>query len=95
MLEVRFIKSTKELTGWWGSRFGNHPAKLKNRPDEAMVTLNIGIPEKPLGAYLIQNPDTNPMLIPNPSYVEPPAPRDVEKEVDDLKKRLEKLEKPR
>ncbi len=46
MLEIRYNKTTKELTGWWGDRHGNYEVKLKNRPDEAMVLLDIPIPDK-------------------------------------------------
>jgi len=44
MLEVRYNKSTKFVTGWWGSRLGNHTKKLKSRPDEELVVIDVGIP---------------------------------------------------
>lgn len=87
MLEIRYNTTTKELTGWWGNRHGNHEVKLKNRPNEVMVELDIGIPDKPLGAWLLDNGK----LIPNPSYVEPEPPRDLAKEIDELKADIEKL----
>ena len=70
MLEIRYNKNTKELTGWWGNRFGNHEVKLKNRPDEVIIELDIPIPDKPLRAWLYD--ETTQALIPNLAYVEPP-----------------------
>lgn len=67
MLEIRYNKNTGELTGWWGNRFGNKKAKLKNRPDEAIVMLDIPIPDKPLEAWLFD--EATQVLIPNPDYV--------------------------
>lgn len=69
MLEIRYDTITKELTGWWASRFGNHEAKLRDRPDEAIVALDIGIPEKPLEAWLYD--EAGESLQPNPDYIEP------------------------
>lgn len=73
MLEIRYNTITRELTGWWGSRFGNHEVKLKNRPNESIVTLDIPIPEKPLGAYLMMADLTG--LEDNPNYMPPEPPR--------------------
>jgi len=87
MIEIRYNKNTRKLTGWWGSRFGNHEVKLKNRPDEAMAMLDIPIPDKPLGAWLF---DSN-KLIPNPDYVEPEPVRDLEAEIDELRARVEEI----
>ena len=81
MLEIRYNKNTKELTGWWGSRFGNWDIKLKNRPDEAMAEFDIPIPDKPLGAWLCDGMK----LAPDPSYTEPLPPRDYLAEIDKLK----------
>lgn len=86
MLEIRYSKTTKELTGWWGSRHGNHEVKLRNRPNEAMALLDIPIPDKELGAWLFDGDN----LIPNPNYIEPEPPRDLRAEMDDLKARLDK-----
>lgn len=72
MLEVRYNTETKEITGWWGSRFGNHDVKLKNRPDEVIVMLDIPIPDRPLEAYLYD--EVTQSLIANPEYVGPPPP---------------------
>ena len=88
MLEIRYNKTTKELTGWWGNRHGNHDIKLKNRPNELMAMLNIPIPDKPLDAWLRNGKK----LIPNPNYTEPEPPRDLLAEIDDLKTRLERVE---
>ena len=87
MLEIRYNKSTQELTGWWGDRYGNHEVKLRNRPDEAMAMLDISIPDGPLAAWLF-DVDT---LIPNPAYVEPPPPRNLLAEIYKLKDRLDKV----
>ncbi len=89
MLEVRYNETTKELTGWWGDRHGNHEVKLKNRPSEKMAMLDIDIPEKDLSALLFDGTK----LIPNPAHVEPPPPRDLLAEIDELKARLDKITK--
>lgn len=73
MLEIRYNKVTKEITGWWGSRFGNHEVKLKNRPNEAMAILDIPVPSQPLDAWLYD--ETTQSLVTNPSYSEPDPPR--------------------
>lgn len=85
MLEIRYNKSTKELTGWWGNRYGNHKVKLRYRPDEAMTMLDIHIPDKPLGAWLYDGKK----LVPNPDYVELEPPRDLVAGIDNLKARLD------
>ncbi len=84
MLEIRYNKITKELTGWWGNRHGNHEVNLKNRPDESIALLDIPIPDKDLSAWLFDGDK----LIPNPSYVEPEPPRNLLAEIDELKARL-------
>ena len=89
MLEIRYNKTTKELTGWWGNRYGNHGVKLKSRPNEAMAVLDIGIPDKDLSAWLL---DGN-KLIPNPAYVEPEPPRDLLAEIDGLRADIKELKK--
>ncbi len=89
MLEIRYNKTTKELTGWWGDRHGNHEVKLKNRPNEAIAILDIPVPVKPLDVLLF---DTD-KLIPNPAYTEPEPPRDLLAEIDELKARLGKITK--
>lgn len=90
MLEIRYNKNTKTLTGWWGSRFGDHKVKLKNRPDEAIAELDIPIPSKALDAWLYD--EVTQSLLPNPDYVEPEPPRDLAAEIDQLKARIELLE---
>ena len=89
MLEVRYNTQTGEVTGWWGNRWGNEEAKLKNRPDEAIAMLDIGISDKPLNAWLSDGKK----LSPNPDYVEPPPSRDLLVEIDELKARLDKITK--
>lgn len=90
MLEIRYSTITKELTGWWGNRHGNHKIKLKNRPDEAIVMLDIPIPDKPLGAWLYDKATES--LVPNPDYIEPTPPRDLAAEVGNHEKRIKKIE---
>ena len=90
MLEIRYNKLTKELTGWWAGRHGNHDVKLKNRPNEKIVLLDIPVPDKPLGARLFDGDK----LIPNPDYVEPVPPRDLEAEIDELRAEIGELRKP-
>ena len=87
MLEIRYKKVTKELTGWWFNRRGKHKAKLKNRPNQAIATLDIPVPDKPLGAWLFDGDK----LIPNPDYIEPEPPRDLATEIDELKAEVELL----
>ena len=87
MLEIRYNKLTKELTGWWASRHGNHDVKLKNRPGEKMAVLDVPIPDKPLGAWLFDKGK----LTPNPGYVESEPPRDLEAEIDELRAEIEEL----
>ncbi len=84
MIEIRYNKTTKELTGWWATRHGNHDAKLRNRPDEKMALLNISIPDKPSGAWLFDRGK----LIDKPAYVEPEPPRDLEAEIDQLRAQI-------
>ena len=84
MLEVRYNTITKEVTGWWGNRHGNHEVKLKNRPDEAIVLLNIPIPHQPIKAHLL---DSDKLAI-KPNYIEPLTPRDLQSEIDELKAKL-------
>lgn len=91
MLEIRYNKTTKELTGLWGNRYGNHEVKLKNRPNEAMAMLDIPIPDKPLGDWLYDEGTKS--LVPNPDYVEPEPSRDLVAEIDDLKARIFEIEK--
>lgn len=73
MLEVRYNTVTKEITGWWGDRFGNHEVKLKDRPNEAIVMLNIPVPAQSSEALLYD--EVTQTLIPNPSYRFPEPPR--------------------
>ena len=91
MLEVRYNKDTKEITGWWGSRFGNKEIKLKNRPSEAIVTLDIGVPETDLTAWLYDKGTKS--LIPNPSYTEPKPEWNLYAEVDELEAEVTKIKK--
>ncbi len=85
MLEVRYITATGEVTGWCGDKkqFGN----LKDRGNEAIIVFDISVPSLPLDACLIQSNK----LIANPSYIEPPPPRDLLVEIDELKARLDSL----
>lgn len=87
MLEVRYNIRTKEVTGWWGNRHGDHHAKLRNRLWDAIVMLDIPIPDKLPEAWLCDGK----ALIPNPSYIEPPPPRDLASEIDDLKAEVDIL----
>ncbi|GAG87228.1 unnamed protein product [marine sediment metagenome] len=87
MLEIRYNTITKEVTGWWGDRHGNHEVKLKDRPNEAMAMLDIGIPNKPLAAWLYDGKK----LVPNPDYIEPKPPRDLATEIDDLRAEIQEL----
>ena len=89
MLEIRYNIQTKEVTGWWGNRHGNHHAKLKNRLWDAMVMLDIPIPDKPPEAWLYDEGTQS--LVPNPNYVEPKPPRDLLVEIDELRAEIDVL----
>ncbi len=89
MLEIRYNTTTGKLTGWWGSRFGNEEIKLKDRPEEAIVILDISIPDKPLGAWLYD--ETTNSLKANPDYVEPEQARNLAAEIDELKAEIKAL----
>lgn len=91
MLEVRYNKQTKKVTGWWGNRHGNHDIKLKNRPDEEIIYLDINVPDKPIEAWLMKANLSG--LETNPAFIEPVLPQDLRVEIDDLKVRVESLEK--
>lgn len=90
MLEIRYNKTTKEITGWCGdeTQFGNLD---RGRSEEAVIILNIPIPSLSCEAYLLVNPDTVPKLVDNPNYVEPPPLGDLTAEIDELKAEIEKL----
>lgn len=90
MIEIRYNTSTKEPTGCCGdeTQFGNLD---RERPREAIVIVDIPLPEKTIFAYLYDEATQN--LIDNPDYVEPLPPRDLAAEIDELKAKVEKLEK--
>jgi len=84
-MEVRYNLITKEVTGWWTSRNNSLEAKLKNRPDEAIIELDIEPPPKSLRAYLCDGEK----LTPSSAYIEPVK---VDK-MAELEDRLAALEK--
>ena len=90
MLEIRYNNNTKELTGWWGNRHGNHDVKLRKRPNEKIALLDIPISDKPLEAWLCDGKK----LMPNPDYVEAEPPRDLEAEIDELRAEIGELRNP-
>lgn len=90
MLEIRYDVNTKVLTGWWADRHVGGEIKLKNRPEERIILLDIPIPDKPLDAWLFDNASKS--LMPNPNYTEPIPKRDLAAEMDDLRTRVKKLE---
>ena len=92
MLEVRYNKTTKKVTGWWGriSSQGNHEVKLKNRPNEAIIMLDIPVPNKELTAWLYDEATLS--LVPNPAYSKPEPSRDLFAEIDELKARIDRLD---
>lgn len=90
MLEVRYNTDTKELTGWSGDpeQFG-----ILNRgwDNEAIVILDIPIPDKPLEALLFD--ETTQTLVDNPDYVEPePLFFDPENPAFGVEQRLSRVE---
>lgn len=90
MLEVKYKKNTGVIMAWAGSpeHIGGH---YKPKASEAVVVLDIPNPEKPSSAYLVD--EATQSLIDNPDYTEPKPPRDPLAEIDELKTRVEKLEK--
>lgn len=90
MLEVKYIQETGVITAWAGSpeHTGGH---YEPEAREAVAVLDIPAPEKPCSAYLFHFGTQS--LIDNPDYVEPEPPRDPLTEIDNLKARVEKLEK--
>jgi len=86
MLEVRYNKDTKEVTGWCGDpkEFGN----LKKRGGvEEVVLLDIPIPNNLCIAYLYD--EATRTLKDNPDYVQATI-RNPLAEIDDLKARMER-----
>lgn len=79
MLEIRYNKSTRLLTGWCADsrQFGN----LADRGNEGITILDIPIPDKKIGAWLFDGQK----LIPNPDYAEPLPPRNLEQEIDAMR----------
>ncbi len=45
MLQIRYNKITGTVTGWWTDRPGNTEGKLKNRPQEVLVDLDMEAPK--------------------------------------------------
>ena len=93
MLEIRYNTITKGVTGWWGNRWGNEDVKLRDRPNEAIVMLDIPIPNKPLDAWLYD--EATKSLIPNPDYTKPEPPMDYNAKVTELEARIIELEAKR
>ena len=88
MLEIRYNTDDKRVTAWRGNpkRFGNLD---RDRPEGAIIVLDIPLPEKNCTAYLYD--EATRALTLNPNYVEPEPPRDPLAEIDELKAEIEKL----
>lgn len=88
MLEIRYNKTTKKVSGWCGdeAQFG----LLKDRAGEKKVIIDVPIPPKNCTAYLYD--PIGKILIDNPDFVGPKPPRNLAAEIDDLKARLTALE---
>ena len=84
MLEVTYNIATKTLRAWNGD-----PSSFRNiaREGEAVVVLDIPVPDKLITAYLYNEATRS--LIPNPNYAEPEPARDLLDEIDELKARLD------
>ena len=87
MLEIRYIKTTKELTGWCGDehQIGNLD---RDRSEEAITILDIPVPPLGLKAYLCDGET----LVDNPDYIPPEPPRQFAEEIDTLADRISSLE---
>ena len=86
MLEVKYNKYTKEVTGWCGDtkQFGY----LKPDNNEKVVILDIPLPDKPPCAVLFSKNK----LILNPDYVEPEPAINIPDKIKELEARVKKLE---
>lgn len=62
--------------------------KLRDRPDEVLVLLDIPIPGKRPEAWLCDGKT----LVPNPDYVEPEPLRDLQSEIDSMRLELDMLQ---
>lgn len=91
MLKIRYIKATEQVTGWNGDPSQHKYLKVRIGRGEAVVILDIPIPNKPLNALLYD--EATQSLVPNPAYVEPEPPRDLAAEIDTLKAEIEILKK--
>lgn len=87
MLEIRYNKKTKEVTGWCGDPSQWH--HLDRGRDETIVYPNIAIPEKSCLAYLYN--ETSQALVANPGYIVS-VKREPLVEIDTLKARVKTLE---
>ena len=89
MLEVRYNTDTKQLTAWCGDpdSFGNLD---RGRGEEAIVVLDIPIPDKPMEALLYD--EATQTLIDNPDYVEPEPPLVFEPPETGMPEKIEYIE---
>lgn len=87
MLEVRYNKDTKKVTAWCGD-----PKQFNIMGCwhyEAIVIVDISIPEKSCLAYLFD--ETTQTLIADSDYVEPKPIRNPLVEIDELKAKYDEL----
>lgn len=88
MLEIRYNKTTKELTAWCGDPKQFNVMGCWHY--EAIVIIDSPIPDKPMEALLYD--EATQSLINNPDYVEPEPPKDLATRVSELEGKVETLE---
>lgn len=85
MLEVRYIEATGVITGWAGSP-GHEGGHLRAKSGEKIIVIDCPTPKYPPDHYLI--------VAGQLELINPPTPaRDLVTEMNDLKARVEELEK--
>lgn len=87
MLEVLYDIATKEVRAWNGD--DSVPGHFKPKEGQAVVILPIAPPDFESDIYFVDL--DNQQVIGNPDYVEPEPVRDLAKEIDELKIRVDKL----
>ncbi len=88
MLEVFYIKATKQVTAW---RSEGRQGKRPVREGEARIMLDIKAPSNTARDYVYKSLTKTLEL--RPDYVPLPEPRDLPAEIGELKVRLDKITK--
>ena len=89
MLEILYDVATKEVRAW--NADDNVQGNLRPREGQEVVTWDIEPPAFKSDIYYVDL--AYQAIVGNPDYVEPPPPRDLAAEIDDLKAKIEKQKK--